>query len=172
MTPIKRLVIAAIVLIAGAGGFATGRVTLRPERGLVQPIAFNHQKHTGELGLECDACHEFLQVGQHAGLPALSTCLMCHEEAQTESPEEQKIRDLTAEGQDDVFRKLFRLADHAYYSHRRHAIVAEIPCATCHGAIAETTSPPERPLVRIDMPFCIECHERESVTTHCTACHR
>lgn len=172
MTPTRRLMIAVIVMGAGAVGFSTGRMTFRPKPDQKQPIAFNHQKHAGELGLGCDTCHEFLQVGQHAGLPALSTCLMCHEEAQTESTEEQKIRDLAAEGQDDVFRKLFRLADHAYYSHRRHAIVAEIPCATCHGAIAETTSPPERPFVRVDMDFCVECHERESVTTHCTACHR
>lgn len=172
MDPVRRLIIGLIVLGFGVVGFATGRTMFRPDPPKEQAIAFNHQKHAGELSIECETCHEYLTVGQHAGLPTLSTCLLCHEEPQTKSPEEQKIRDLAAKGQNDVFRKLFRLADHAYYSHRRHAIVAKIPCATCHGAIAETKTPPERPLVRIDMEFCVDCHKRESVSIDCSRCHR
>jgi len=172
VSPLRRLLIAAIVIVTGAVGFATGRSVLRPESVVIQPIAFSHQKHVEELELECDTCHEYLSSGQHAGLPTLDTCLFCHEEPQTESSEEQKIRDLSAKGEVDVFRKLFRLADHAFYSHRRHAIVAGIECSTCHGAIAETSIPPTQPLVRIDMDFCIDCHERESVATDCTRCHR
>jgi len=172
MNPVRRLIIGLIVLGFGVAGFATGRTLLRPDRPRAQPIAFNHQKHAGELAIECETCHEYLKVGQHAGLPMLSTCMGCHEEAQTQSPEEQKIRDLAAKGENDVFRKLFRLPDHAFYSHRRHAIVAKIPCATCHGGLAETTTPPTRPLVRIDMDFCIDCHRRQSASTDCTRCHR
>jgi hypothetical protein len=97
---------------------------------------------------------------------------MCHEEPLSENPEEAKIRELAADGNVDVFRKLFSLPDHAYYSHRRHAVVAGIPCNTCHGAIAETTTPPTSPLVRISMSFCIDCHDRSSVVAGCTSCHR
>jgi hypothetical protein len=172
VSPVQRLMIGAIVLLAGVGGFATGRVLLRPADRVFQPIAFNHQKHVEELELECDLCHEFYGTSRHSGLPALTTCMGCHEDAQTDSAEEQKIRDLAAAGQDDVFRKLFRMADHAYYSHRRHVMLGEIPCESCHGPIAETTSPPERPLVRISMDFCIECHARSGASLDCTACHR
>jgi len=171
MNPIRRLTIGLIVLGFGAVGFTTGRTVFRPDPPRKQAIAFDHKKHAGELEIDCETCHEYLSVGHHAGLPTLSTCLLCHEEPLTKEPEEQKIRDLAAKGQVDVFRKLFRLPEHVYYSHRRHAIVAKIPCATCHGAIAETTTPPDRPFVRIDMNFCIDCHKRESVSTDCTRCH-
>lgn len=171
ISPVQRILIAIIVLATGSVGFAIGRTTLRPSREVVQPIAFNHQKHTQELELDCDTCHEFLSVGQHAGLPTLETCLMCHEEPQSDSPEEAKIRELASSGESDVFRKLFKLPEHSYYSHRRHAIVAGIPCATCHGPIADSTTPPTEPLVAIDMAFCMDCHEKESVEGSCTGCH-
>jgi hypothetical protein len=96
----------------------------------------------------------------------------CHEEPLTESPEEQKIRDLAAAGQDDVFRKLFKMPDHVFYSHRRHAEIGAIPCETCHGALAATSVPPERPMVHVTMDSCLECHEREQVRSECTSCHR
>lgn len=172
MTPVRRLLIGAIVLISGAVGYAGGRVLFRPRELVAQPIAFSHQKHAVELEIECTLCHEFPGEAAHAGLPPLSLCLGCHEEAQTDSEEEEKIRTLSQAGEDDVFRKLFRLPDHAFYPHRRHVQVAGLECETCHGAIAETTEPPEHPLKRITMDFCIDCHERADVSQDCTRCHR
>jgi hypothetical protein len=171
VTPVRRLLILAIVLLTGAGGYALGRMAFRPVQRITQPIAFNHKKHTGDLAIECVTCHQFVNEGRHAGLPLLSDCMTCHTDKVTDSPEEEKIRTMAAAGQDDVFRKLFRLPDHVYYSHRRHAGIAQIPCATCHAGIADTTRPPEKPLVRITMEFCIECHERGPVSVNCTGCH-
>jgi hypothetical protein len=164
--------IGAIVILGGVGGFAFGRFLLRPSTDVPQPIAFNHELHTGELGMTCDMCHEFYERAQHSGLPRLGTCMECHEEPLTESDEEQRIRDLAAEGGDDVFRKLFKMPDHVFYSHRRHAALGEIPCETCHGDVATSTTPPERPLVRVTMGFCTECHEDRKVGAECTTCHR
>jgi cytochrome c553 len=171
LSPRRRLFIGAIVFLAATLGYAAGRLVFRPVERVSQPILFNHQKHVEEVEIECEVCHEYYSTGRHSGLPTLTTCLGCHEEAQTDSPEEQKIRDLAAAGEDDVFRKLFRMADHSFYSHRRHVGAGEIPCETCHGAITKTTAPPERPLVRIDMDFCVDCHERDGASSDCTACH-
>jgi hypothetical protein len=164
--------VGAIVFLGGIGGFACGRFLFRPSPDVAQPIAFNHQLHAGELEMTCDICHQFYSSGNHSGLPLLTNCLDCHEEPLTESPEEQKIRDLAAAGQDDVFRKLFKMPDHVFYSHRRHAEIGKIPCETCHGAVAATSTPPERPMVRVSMDSCLECHEREQVRSECTSCHR
>jgi hypothetical protein len=164
--------IAGVAAVGLAGGFAAGRSVFRPVPIVVQPIAFNHQTHAGELEIPCDLCHEFYATGEHSGLPTLSTCLDCHEDPLTESSEEQRIRDLAQEGRLDVFRKLFRLPDHSFYSHRRHAELGGISCETCHGDIATTTAPPERPLVQVTMDFCIDCHERERIRAECTSCHR
>jgi hypothetical protein len=170
--PLRRLLIGVIVLASGLAGYAAGRAAFRPIQPVTQPIAFNHLKHVEELGIECDVCHEYYATSRHSGLPTLTTCMGCHEDAQTDQPEEQKIRDLAAAGEDDVFRKLFKVADHAFYSHRRHVTQGELPCETCHGSIGSTTAPPERPFVRITMDFCIECHERLGIESDCTSCHR
>jgi hypothetical protein len=172
LTPQQRLIIGAVVLITGAGGFGAGRALFRPKRAVTQPIAFNHQKHVEDVGMECGDCHLYFDSGEHSGLPALSLCLACHEEPVTESPEEKKILELAEAGEDDVFRKLFRLPDHAFYSHRRHVKVGEIDCQACHGDVAATTSPPEVPLIRITMDFCMDCHKETGIAPDCTDCHR
>lgn len=172
MSPPRRLLIGAIVLLAGTVGYAVGRALFRPAERVVQPIAFSHEKHVGELEMECEMCHELVGTSIHAGLPPLSTCLGCHEEPLTENPEEQRLLALAQDGNEDVFRKLFRIADHTFYSHRRHVSLAGLDCETCHGAIATTARPPERPLVRITMDFCLECHRREGLSEDCTRCHR
>jgi len=172
VTPTQRLMVGGIVVLGGIGGFASGRLLFRPSPNVTQPIAFNHQLHAGELEMTCDVCHEFYASSRHSGLPSLTACMDCHEEPATESAEEQKIRELVAAGQDDVFRKLFKMPDHVFYSHRRHVELGEIACETCHGAVATSSVPPQRPLVRVSMNSCVECHEREQVSSECTACHR
>ncbi|OHB80379.1 MAG: hypothetical protein A2W31_02240 [Planctomycetes bacterium RBG_16_64_10] len=44
----------------------------------VQPIAFSHHVHAGELGIQCLYCHHSAEVSRSAGLPAAETCLNCH----------------------------------------------------------------------------------------------
>jgi len=165
------LFIGAIVLLSAATGYALGRAMFRPAGRVVQPILFNHEAHTVSAEIGCDTCHEYYSSSAHSGLPSLEVCLGCHEESMTESAEELKIGELAEEGIRDPFKKLFRLADHTYYSHRVHVQVAGIPCETCHGEIARTTSPPQTPLVRVSMDFCVDCHEKSGATTQCTHCH-
>jgi len=171
MSPTRRLLIGAIILIAAAGGYAAGRGFFTPSERVRQPILFNHEKHVSELELECSTCHEYYETGRHAGLPSLDTCMQCHDDPQVDNPEIKKILELSSAGEERPFRKLFKLADHAFYSHRRHAAIESIPCETCHGGIAATTTPPERPFVRITMDFCIDCHEKQGATLDCTHCH-
>lgn len=171
-SPTVRLLLGAFTLAMVAGGFAAGRLAFNPGGRVVQPIQFNHQKHVKGAGLECSTCHQYYAEHQHSGLPDLKLCTTCHQQPITKSPEERTLITLAANPSPPVFRKLFRLPDHAYYSHRRHVTVGRLTCDTCHGAIADSTAPPPRPLVRITMATCTDCHTRQSVQTDCTACHR
>ena len=137
-----------------------------------QPIAFNHRVHTGQLQLDCDFCHQFVRTGAHPGLPSLETCATCHAAVQGRSREAARVTDYVTAGRPLVFVKLFRLPRHVFYTHRRHVGIANLACRTCHGDIALTTSPPARPLVRIRMRFCVDCHRRMGQSTDCIACHR
>jgi hypothetical protein len=44
----------------------------------VQPIAFSHRLHAGELQISCLYCHAGAERSPHAGIPAASVCLNCH----------------------------------------------------------------------------------------------
>lgn len=44
----------------------------------VQPIAFSHRLHAGELQINCIYCHFGSESSRHAGVPAASICMNCH----------------------------------------------------------------------------------------------
>ena len=43
-----------------------------------QPIAFSHRLHAGELLIACRYCHYAAETSRHAGIPAASICMNCH----------------------------------------------------------------------------------------------
>ncbi len=147
-------------------------VAVRRGPAIPQPVAFNHLKHTSDLGLACDFCHKYVRSGAHAGLPDAGTCSMCHRALQGDSAEAARVTELLEAGDPLQFNKLFRLPDHVFYTHRRHVGIAELECANCHGAIADTERPPERALVRVSMDYCMDCHRERGQTLDCNACHR
>jgi hypothetical protein len=44
----------------------------------VQPIAYSHRLHAGELQIDCRFCHSGAEFGKHAGIPSSDVCLKCH----------------------------------------------------------------------------------------------
>lgn len=158
----------AVALLAALGAVAAAA----HGRGVGQPIAFNHRKHTQDLQLECEFCHPYVRTGAHPGLPPLETCAMCHQTRQGTTREAARLTELIEQGRPVAFSKLFRLPAHVFYTHRRHVGIAQLECRTCHGDIALTTRPPRRPLVNVRMRLCLDCHRRTTQTRDCVACHR
>jgi hypothetical protein len=44
----------------------------------VQPIAFSHRLHAGELQIACLYCHAGGEKSHHAGIPPANVCMNCH----------------------------------------------------------------------------------------------
>ena len=143
----------------------------RPDHPVVQPIAFNHLLHVEEEGLECLTCHRGYEKDLSSGLPGSRACALCHLEPQGEGAEERRLAELLQRGGSLQWKPLFMQPPHVFFSHRRHVVVAEIECATCHGNIGESEAPPDRrdPLT---MKECVACHEQREASTDCSACHR
>ncbi len=137
-----------------------------------QPVAFNHRKHTQDLQLNCEFCHQYVTSGAHAGLPGNDICSTCHLAPLGESQEAARLTELLSRGDSLQFQKLFRLPSHVTYTHRRHVGIAQLECQQCHGGIADTERPPARPLVEIRMGFCLNCHRASEQSLDCVACHR
>jgi len=135
-----------------------------------QPIPFNHKKHLAQ-GLECDSCHPYFKTQTFAGMPDIATCLECHKEPITKSPEEEKIRQFRRRGEKIPWKRLYEEPDHVFFSHRRHAVLGKIECKTCHGPIGESERPPTETWVKLSMIWCMNCHAKKKVTNDCLACH-
>lgn len=137
-----------------------------------QPVAYGHDLHVGRLELACDLCHETAVTGEVAGLPPLSTCAACHQEANGTSPEEKKVVDAVRDGREIPWARLYELPRHAYFTHRRHVAVARIACERCHGEMRAQARPPPAALVALRMDDCIDCHRERGASRECAACHR
>ncbi len=135
-----------------------------------QPISFNHKKHM-EQGLQCDTCHPYSETQIFAGMPTVATCMECHKEPITKSPEEEKIRQFAAKGKEISWKRIYSEPDHVFFSHRRHVVLGKLPCQTCHGNIAERERPPTKPWVDMTMSWCMNCHTKKKVTNDCLECH-
>ena len=160
----KLLTIPAFLLFFVGGCSDSGRFS--------QPIAYNHKKHIEEAGLGCFDCHTGAQTHQKASIPNIHFCKNCHEEAMTDSKEEEKLVGFIKKNELIPWVQVHRVPDHAYFSHRRHVSLGKIACQDCHGDVNNMTLPFTKPHVSINMEFCIRCHESKQVTTDCAACHR
>lgn len=49
----------------------------------VQPIAYSHRLHAGELEIDCLYCHFGAEKSRHAGIPPASVCMNCHQRVTT-----------------------------------------------------------------------------------------
>jgi hypothetical protein len=147
-------------------------LTVNRSPAVPQPIAFNHKLHIEGEDLDCDFCHEYVRVSAHAGLPGAEICAECHDTQQGDSEEAARVTTLIEQGEPLRFNKLFSLPDHVFYTHRRHVGIGELECQDCHGGIAETELPPERPLILVSMDYCMDCHRDQGETLDCNACHR
>ena len=163
------LIAGVVVTLLAVGGLGLG---VRATPRVPQPVPFNHLKHTADLSLPCSFCHKYVQTGAHAGLPDATTCAICHTTPQGTSEAAARVTELIEAGDPLYFNKLFRLPDHVFYTHRRHAGVAQLECTNCHGEIAQTERPPSRALITITMDFCMDCHRERGQNLDCTACHR
>jgi hypothetical protein len=44
----------------------------------VQPIAYSHKLHAGDLQIQCQYCHSSVDKSRHAGIPSTNVCMNCH----------------------------------------------------------------------------------------------
>jgi len=78
-------------VVAGITYYATPkaqRVGYQP----TQPIHFDHNLHSSQLGLDCRYCHSFVEHSGHANVPSANTCWNCHQHVKKGSPKLAALR--------------------------------------------------------------------------------
>ena len=99
-----------------------------------QPIAFPHTVHagsveTGGVGIQCEFCHRNVTKGAAATVPAVETCVFCHQQINPEKltgdtdvnlAEVQRVVDRFADGNPIDWERVHRLPDHVRFVHEAH----------------------------------------------------
>ncbi len=121
----------------------------------VQPIAYSHRLHAGELGIDCRYCHDTADRAAKASIPPTDTCMNCHRTIQSKSEKLALVRESDATGKAIPWVRVHMLPDYAYFDHSAH-LAAGVGCVTCHGRIDEMeVVRQEKPL---SMSWCLDCH--------------
>jgi hypothetical protein len=102
----------------------------------VQPIAYSHRLHAGDLKIQCMYCHSGADKSRHAGIPSMNVCMNCHTGVQA------SLASVKAD-------------DFVYFDHRAH-ITAQVACQQCHGPIE--TMERVRQYETLAMGWCVNCH--------------
>jgi hypothetical protein len=130
--------------------WATGR-----EEFVEQPIQYSHAHHVGGVGLDCRYCHTSVENSAFAGIPPTKTCMNCHSQIWSTSPELEPVRESFRTGKSLEWIRVHDLPEFAYFDHSAH-VNKGMGCSTCHGRVDRM------PLVwqekSLQMEWCLECH--------------
>ena len=121
----------------------------------VQPVAYSHKLHVGQLGLDCRYCHTYVDRSGHANIPDAATCMNCHNQILPDSPALAPIRESYASGDPVPWIKVHRMPDYVYFNHAVH-VNRGISCVECHGQINEMEVVYHAE--SLSMKFCLDCH--------------
>jgi cytochrome c7-like protein len=121
----------------------------------IQPVQFSHQHHVGGMGLDCRYCHTSVEKAAVAGIPPTKTCMNCHSQIWSTSPELEPVRESFRTGKSLEWVRVHDLPEFAYFNHSAH-VNKGMGCSTCHGRVDRM------PLVwqekSLQMEWCLECH--------------
>jgi Cytochrome c7 and related cytochrome c len=142
-------ILAALFLIARSS-YATGVGTV-----VNQPIPFSHKHHVGDDGIDCRYCHTSVETSAFAGMPPSQTCMNCHSQIWSQSPELAAVRDSFTNKTPIAWNRVYVLPDFVYFDHSIH-VNKGIGCETCHGRVDQM--PLMYKAQSLQMTWCIDCH--------------
>ncbi|PDW03995.1 cytochrome c3 family protein [Candidatus Viridilinea mediisalina] len=120
-----------------------------------QPVPYSHQLHVDVLGIDCRYCHVSVEQSYFANIPATETCMTCHSQIKTESPDLAPVRASYASGDPVLWEKVNRVPDFVYFNHSIH-VNKGVGCSTCHGRVDQM--PVVWQTQAFFMGFCLDCH--------------
>jgi len=122
---------------------------------VAQPVAFPHNLHTAQLGIDCRFCHTSVEVAASANVPATETCMGCHAQVRVGDPQLALVAASWESGLPLEWNRVHDLGEYVYFNHSAH-INNGVGCSTCHGRIDQMTDIwKAEPMT---MGWCLECH--------------
>jgi len=153
-----------VLLVVGGASYlpVVGALGMSPENTDVgyqpeQPVPYSHALHVGQLGMDCNYCHNTVDKAAFAAIPPTQTCMNCHTNVRTNSVKLQVVRDSWASGQSIPWVKVHDLPDYAYFNHAAH-VNKGVSCVECHARVDHMGEEGVYQAKNLSMGWCIECH--------------
>ncbi len=141
-------------LVAGAWYYLTpkySKVGYQP----IQPVAFSHSIHAGQLGMDCRYCHNGVEKSWYSNIPASGLCMNCHNQVLKDDPKLALVRESAASGKAINWVQIHRVPDYVYFNHSVH-VNRGISCVECHGRVDKMDEVYQ--VQPLSMTFCLDCH--------------
>ncbi len=156
---LPKIVIFGIILIAFAivgffwyfGSPKYTDVGYRP----LQPVAYSHKLHPGDLGIDCRYCHYDVEYSAVANIPPTQVCMNCHKIIGTDNTKLLPVRESFSSGIPIKWVRVHKLPDYVYFNHSIH-LYAGVGCSTCHGNVAQMDVVQQ--MEPLSMSWCLDCH--------------
>ncbi len=154
------LIFVVLGLTAAFSYYATPkaqRVGYQPD----QPIAYDHDLHANQLGIDCRYCHSSVDKSASAGIPTANTCWNCHQHVQKENPKLEPLRRAADknyekyDGKPIKWVRIHKMPDYAYFDHSAH-VNRGVSCKSCHGDVHKMRK--VHHAESLSMAFCLDCH--------------
>ena len=141
----------AVAVVYYGGSPQTTDVGYQP----VQPVAYSHAMHAGDLGIDCRYCHNPVEIAPHAAVPPTQTCMNCHATLRAQSDKIIPVRESYATGMPIRWMRVHDIPDYEYFDHSAH-VTRGIGCVSCHGRVDKMEV--VRQEKTLSMSFCLDCH--------------
>ena len=156
------LALAAVALSAYSGASSS------QGNSPTQPVAFPHNVHVKSLGLNCLYCHYTANKSFDPGMPAVGTCMGCHNLITAQRPksdlgpqrtsaEIQKLANFASKNKPVPWVRIHKLPEYVHFPHVRH-VNAGVTCQTCHGQIQNVGPGQVSQFASLNMGWCVSCH--------------
>lgn len=121
----------------------------------IQPVAFSHTTHAGQMGIDCRYCHSAVEKSWYSNVPSSSTCMNCHNQVLKDDPRLALVRESAATGKPIPWVQVHKVPDYVYFNHSVH-VNRGVGCVECHGSVNKMDEVfHAKPF---SMAFCLECH--------------
>lgn len=148
------LALVGTAAVAGAWYYFTPKYT-RVGYQPIQPVAFSHNIHVDQLGMDCRYCHNGVEKAWYSNVPSSTLCMNCHNQVLKDDARLALVRESAASGTPIPWVQVHKVPDYVYFNHAVH-VNRGISCVHCHGQINQMEEVfHAQPL---SMSFCLECH--------------
>jgi len=144
-----------VVLLVTAMTFLARTSNNRIGVPVAQPVDFPHNTHVVDVGLDCRYCHSTVETSSTASVPSTETCMTCHSQVRTNTPQLQAVFESWESNQPIAWNRVHDLPDYVYFDHSVH-VNNGVGCSSCHGRVDQMRTAFKTEAMT--MGWCLECH--------------